>query len=332
MNDVSPALMLGYHRMMQVKLVPLDTHYSDGVRGSLFGCAVGDALGYPIEFSNIDPREPIVKDLLPGPKGISLFSDDTQMTIAAAEGLLESRDRLTIMGSAPNVAERFIAWSKSPENNRAPGNACMFGCAQLAQGTTWFKAGKQNGGGCGAAMRSAPYGWLFHDDWYRAATWAGEHALMTHRSSMAQASAAAVAAGVSAALMGMSVMRIASMMHIAADMYDAETGEMLEHAIHDAKKGVAPNEVLGRWRGWAGHEAVAASLYCFLRHPADLEKAVLEAVNSPGDSDSLGAITGALSGAFNGINAVPQRWIDVIEKRDELAVIATRFIETFERK
>lgn len=205
----------------------------------------------------------------------------------------------------------------------------MFGCAQLGRGIPWFKAGKPGGGGCGAAMRSAPYGWLFPDDWYRAATWAGEHALMTHQSNMAQASAAAVAAGVSAALSGMNVSHIARMMCIAADMYDPETAEMLEHAIDDAQAGTASREVLDRWRGWAGHEAVAASLYCFLRHPSDFEHAVLLAVNSPGDSDSLGAITGSLIGAHMGIRSIPSDWLDVIEKRVELIALCDRFCDSF---
>ena len=55
-----------------------------------------------------------------------------------------------------------------------------------------------------------------------------------------------------------------------------------------------------------------AALYCFLISPDDFENSVIEAVMAGGDTDTCGAITGAISGAFNGIEKIPARWIDKI--------------------
>lgn len=310
--------------------------YKDRVNATIFGVAIGDTLGYQVEFdANVTPSNPKVTTF---PKGAK-FSDDTQMTVAVLQGLLRARRHFgdSIVDTGEEIAEEFIAWARSPENNRAPGGACMMGCRNLAEGVPWDLAGKLNGGGCGTAMRSAPYGLWWPNDWKKAAEHAAQHALMTHRLPMAQAAAAAVAAGVSVACTGADKGRIANVMIAAAERYDLLTGEMLRDAVTWAQASCSddesactcgmpsPDEVLDRWRGWAGHEAVAASLYCFMRENT-FEEAVLLAVNSPGDSDSLGAITGAIAGAHYGPDAIPGEWIADVEDSIMLKTLCSRLV------
>jgi ADP-ribosylglycohydrolase len=65
-------------------------------------------------------------------------------------------------------------------------------------------------------------------------------------------------------------------------------------------------------------QSLSAALFCFLAHPYDPESAILCAVNAGGDADTIGAMTGALAGAFNGAQAIPIRWLDELEKKDLL--------------
>jgi ADP-ribosylglycohydrolase len=65
-------------------------------------------------------------------------------------------------------------------------------------------------------------------------------------------------------------------------------------------------------------QSLPAALFCFLAHPYDFESAVLTAINAGGDADTIGAMTGALSGAFNGARAIPSRWLTELEKKDYL--------------
>src|SRR5262249_20329459 len=72
-----------------------------------------------------------------------------------------------------------------------------------------------------------------------------------------------------------------------------------------------PDEVLGEgMRGGSGvaEEAVASALYCVWRSPDDFPAAVLTAVNTDGDSDSIAAITGSVMGARLGLSAIPEHW------------------------
>lgn len=296
---------------------------TDKIAGVVLGTAIGDALGYPVEFNKDRLPVKALAELVDKQARCALYSDDTQMFLATVEGLADAlvANRWGVTDAAPFIAGHYVKWSKSPENNRAPGGACMYGCANLADGIAWDVAGKPHGKGCGAAMRSMAYSLFLEVD--HAAQWAGEHALMTHRDASAQASAAAVAAGVRGALEDLGKFQIAALMVSAARVYDAETAMLLNRAVMDAQNNVSAEKVLDRWRGWRGDEAVAASLYCLLQ-TSGYADAVLLAVNSPGDSDSLGAITGALAGAKYGAAAIPGGWIEVIENRPMLVDVAIR--------
>ena len=325
------------------------------VQGVVFGVAIGDALGYPVEFLDmeqirarygrvegfVEMRQPYGHS-----EPVALYSDDTQMFIAVAEGLLKSRTQEDLDKAASAVAEELARWVDSPENNRAPGGACILGCRNLALGVDWRVAGKLHGGGCGAAMRSMAQGIWCWEQPCQAAQWAGEMALMTHRLPMAQASAAAVAAIVSALLCGAQPLEAAERGIQAAERYDAGTARMLRDAVKRAqmvrellmpRSGMieAPTPcglgtevadivagVLDHWRGWSGHEAVAASLFCFLAFSENFVDTVLVAVNSPGDSDSLGAIAGAFSGAYLGVGCIPIEWCQNIENSTYLSELA----------
>ncbi len=69
-------------------------------------------------------------------------------------------------------------------------------------------------------------------------------------------------------------------------------------------------------------ESVPAALYAFLSSPDSLERSLIVAVNAGGDADSIAAMTGALSGAFNGAQSIPMRWVKDLENRDYLIEIA----------
>jgi ADP-ribosylglycohydrolase len=75
-------------------------------------------------------------------------------------------------------------------------------------------------------------------------------------------------------------------------------------------------------RGWEAHEAIAAAVYIITRHPDDTVAGVLEAANTPGDSDSIATLVGALLGARHGIAALPHEWVTGVERSTELISLA----------
>jgi ADP-ribosylglycohydrolase len=82
--------------------------------------------------------------------------------------------------------------------------------------------------------------------------------------------------------------------------------------------------------GWVGEEAIAISIYCTLKYRDDFKKALCAAVNHDGDSDSTGAITGNILGAYLGINGIPGEWIAKVELADVIMRIADDLLLKFE--
>src|SRR6266567_4733931 len=128
--------------------------------GSLFGLAFGDALGADTEFLSVEqilrrfpPHGPLEPTGHP-----ARVTDDTQMTLAVGEALLEAAQPYTATTLEGPLRRAFVAWSNSPENNRAPGMTCMRACAGLERGLPWYEATVSRSKGCGANMRVAPVG------------------------------------------------------------------------------------------------------------------------------------------------------------------------------
>ena len=103
-----------------------------------------------------------------------------------------------------------------------------------------------------------------------------------------------------------------------------ECAAAIERAISlsEEKRGAAsPEDVESFGGGWVAEEALAIGVFCALAAPG-FESALRLAVNHGGDSDSTGAIAGNLLGASLGEAAIPVRWLDVLELREEIARLA----------
>lgn len=332
---------------------PLDSAF----QGAILGLAIGDAIGYPCEFRR---REAMLATF--GPEGVTdmvalhdprwpewplilgtrhppgTYTDDTQMSIAVARGLLDHAsgngpEPASIHPSGTGDAEldaimramatHFVAWSVAEDNDRAPGNTCMTACHELARGVPWREAGVANSKGCGSAMRVAPIGLRFHQDRARLLEVARASSLLTHGHDAAVEGAAAAALLVAMAVEGASP----------EDMYRAVAEECSPRSADFAACWARlpamleqPPEVAlsedGLGESWVAEEAVASALYCVWRSPGDFRRTVLTAANTDGDSDSIACIAGGISGALNGAEAIPARWRETIENAAMLRELA----------
>ena len=222
------------------------------------------------------------------------------------------------------VRNAFITWRHSPENNRAPGNACLAGVSNMERGVHWSESGVPNSKGCGSAMRVASIGYFYQQDPDKLMQVARASGLCTH------GHRTAVAASVGAAWL----------VKLALDNVDP--GSMISAVLEftngisrEFDKAILKIDNCLDWddeekalnflgEGWIGEEAVALALYCFLKYPNDYRKTVLRGANTNGDSDSVACIAGSISGAYLGIEAIPDDWIKRIEKSKHLEDLAGR--------
>ncbi|MFQ5502838.1 MAG: ADP-ribosylglycohydrolase family protein [Phycisphaerae bacterium] len=294
--------------------------------GSILGLAVGDALGYPVEFMSLSE----IRDQY-GPDGITgmepsrghpagAFTDDTQMSLAIARAILSSGHD-TEEAFIAKVAEEFVEWSVSPDNDRAPGMTCMAGCRELALEPAWRAPGHNDSKGCGTAMRSAPIGLAWHGDEDRIIRLASETSTLTHGHPAATAGGVATALLVSWALDDLAPADMLQRLVECTRSISAEFVDKVEQVpgVLDAPPEVA-YATLGE--AWVADEAVACALYAFLRSPEDYRRTVQAAVNMNGDADSVGCIAGAISGAFNGVEAIPADWRETVVQPGMLSEVA----------
>jgi ADP-ribosylglycohydrolase len=326
-------------------------------RGCLLGGAVGDALGAPVEFSSISeirqrygPQGIADYDIAYGRRGA--ITDDTQMTLFTAEGLLRAHVRWHFKGichTAAVVHHAYVRWlhtqgerSRSPFSTdkmdgwlidirelhecRAPGNTCLSALREPAMGT--IERSLNNSKGCGGVMRVAPIGLLAGDE--EAAFALGcEAAAITHGHPSGYYSAGCLAAIIRYLVEGRALPdAIESALEIlerSANARHQECSTAVRRAValwRDARVAPTPEAIAGLGGGWVGEEALAIALYCALHAENDFARGVLLAVNHSGDSDSTGAIAGNLLGLIVGIDRVPERWLDTLELRETIEAMA----------
>lgn len=77
-----------------------------------------------------------------------------------------------------------------------------------------------------------------------------------------------------------------------------------------------------RGSGYVLH-TLEASIWCLLRTNTYAE-AALKAVNLGEDTDTTGCVTGGLAGLYYGLAAIPQKWVEVIARIEEIVDLANR--------
>ena len=300
-------------------------------QATILGLAIGDALGRPTEFIDnlADLREKF------GPVGVTDFeadwhppgtyTDDTQMSLAIARALILAGHR-PLDDLMQVISDEFVTWNRSPENDRAPGITCRTGCENLEAGIPWRTAGVARSKGCGSAMRTAPIGLYYHADEAKLIEVARASSLPTHGHPTALAAAAGTALLVAWALHGDDPAKFPRRLRDILQTMPGgeETAALIERVptvLDQPPDRVLTAGVLGE--AWTADEAVASALYCFCRSPDDYRDTVLIAANTVGDSDSIACIAGAISGAYNGLDAIPAHWRQNVEDSAMLHEIAT---------
>ena len=331
-------------------------------KGCLVGGAIGDALGYAVEFSAAG--EIFAKY---GPGGITrydcahgkaLISDDTQMTLFTATGLLfgTTRGKMRgIMGAyADYINHSYRNWlatqvDGSPQEfsgskvswlvnfpelyaAREPGRTCISALYQNKRGSMQDPINHSKG--CGGVMRVAPIGLYFIDRPYspdKVDLLGAEAAALTHGHELGYIPAAALVHIVRLLASGEApdvLSAVRSAMEAMPRLFpQAEhMGEFLalmERAIALSQRELPDLDAIGQiGGGWVAEETLAIAVYCALKYPHDFEKAIVASVNHGGDSDSTGAVTGNILGAFLGYDALPAFYLKKLELRDVILEVA----------
>ena len=337
----------------------------DKIRGSLIGGAVGDALGYPVEFdsdtvlwSRFGTAGIMGYELI---NGRALLSDDTQMTLFSANGIInavldEARGEngesvtdyvynsyidwletqgISVINADPlrRAATRLFSVTEL-HARRAPGNTCIYALEGGKRST--IDKPINNSKGCGGIMRVAPFGLTPCFDAERAFDEASAAAVLTHGHVFGW-----MPAGILAYIINKIVFEGLDPEAASADCrgflknrYTWDAADALIRWLSEAeglskmsmsdKTAIERLDAVGNPAkgGWTGESALYIALYSVLKYRDDFDKAVICAVNCGEDRDSTGAVAGNIIGAVTGMSGISRKWLTDLELRDTVIELA----------
>jgi ADP-ribosylglycohydrolase len=286
-------------------------------RALLWGLALGDALGWPIEFLSMQKIRTIYgSEGIQEPPDPAEITDDTQTAIALTKALIDAGEA-DIEGLMRVFVRYLIEIGNSDVNTRAMGITVTEAIRTLEAGISWREAGVPHAKGCGSAIRVAPVGYLYQSDPDRLREVADATGIATHSHPVAQAGAIAAAYLVKLALDGAPpdeyIDRVMAFVGGVSPEFDQSMQSV--RAILNHPDEFTALTYLGD--GWVADEAAAMAAFCAIRHPNDYKAAVRRAVNIPGDSDSVGCITGGIVAARVSLQGIPLDWVQHLEPVDK---------------
>ncbi|MFG3056461.1 ADP-ribosylglycohydrolase family protein [Kitasatospora sp. NPDC048239] len=343
--------------------------YADRVRGALLGGGIGDALGWPVEFQQLhqirEQHGPAGVTGLPTGGRVAEVTDDTQMTLFTAEGLIRgfvrgwSGDGGSVPEAVHGAYQRWLltqqqgAPSRRPlprpydgwllrhpflYARRAPGNACLSGVSyhkEFEAPAAFGQPGPINAHskGCGTVMRSAPFG-LGRLGVEQSFGLAAQCAQLTHGHPTGYLAAGAFASLVERLADGMEAWTAVGQTVDQVGEWPGgkETVQALHRAVRVAEASEPSAEAVERvGLGWIAEECLAIAVYCLLAAsgPDPAREALLLSVNHSGDSDSTGAVCGNLVGAAYGASALPADWTEAVEGGETLLRVADDLLVLF---
>jgi poly(ADP-ribose) glycohydrolase ARH3 len=276
--------------------------------GCLLGLAVGDALGANFEGhspASIRERFATTEDLIDYPQDEIWYTDDTQMAIGVAE---------TLAACGEIVEEHLCrAFADNYDPSRGYGMGARAVLEVMATGGDHRRVAEQffRGGsyGNGAAMRVAPVGLFFRDDLRLLWEQARASALPTHLHPLG--------------LEGAQLLALAGALSSRADRFDrtaffaellsACKSDLYRARLETAAQVQAPEELAQLGNRIDALHSVPTAIAAFALTPESYEATIGNVIFLGGDTDTLAAMTGALSGAYLGAGRLPSRLVGLLE-------------------
>ena len=280
----------------------------DRFRGCLLGLAIGDAVGARFEGKSVELIRacyPTISSLMSDSVNELRYTDDTQMALGVAETLLAGGDLREESLCAALVAN-YQASRNYGRGERVVLEAMATGLSHQGVAKRLFPGGCN---GNGAASRAAPVGLFFRGDEARVWDEARRSALPTHVHPLAVEGAQLMALAVSLAVSADKLDREAFFDRLEAACASPEYRDKLRQGRQVKRR--VDLEAMGRGR--EAVESVPTAIASFAYRPDSYTDAVGNAIILGGDTDTLGAMAGALSGAYLGASGVPARLVAMLE-------------------
>lgn len=291
---------------------------NDRIRGLLMGTAVGDSVGLPAEGISRRRNQLVFRGKWPQRLifGYGMISDDTEHTIFIAQCLIACGDSQEIFVKRFSWCLKFWLLSLPA----GVGLATLKSIVRLWFGFSPLKSGVYSAGN-GAAMRSSIIGAYFADNLSKLDIFLNLSTKITHSDPRALIGAKAIAY-ITAWIIKEDLKECPDIDELEAILRLIEDKEsewlnLTDQLIYSLKQGLLVSEfadLIGQKKGVSGYvyKTVPMAIYAWYYHFDSFQDALEAVFNCGGDTDTTGAITGALCGVTVGESAIPRQWIEKI--------------------
>lgn len=292
----------------------------DRAEGVLLGLACGDALGRPVEFRSpeqiaaeyVELTEMVGYGTHRKPAGT--VTDDTEMALCIARSLAEQGEF-----DPGDIADRFVGWYNSGPFDI--GLMTVDALRSIDAGTSWETAGREvweerpegTNAGNGSVMRCAPHAIAFADDPETLQRVSRESSAITHADPRCTHGCAVLNLTTAALLDGDEQPLVTALDRLSFDAPDS-----LLETLKLVPDDIDPEDLSNS--GFVLHTLQTALYHALTAE--DAETAIVNAVAMGGDTDTIGAVTGAVAGARFGATALPNKWTNAIKEINELRKLA----------
>ena len=299
---------------------------ADAAANVLLGLACGDALGRPVEFKSVDAiaaQHGTVTEMLgDGTHGqpAGTVTDDTDLALCIARSLVDNE-----AFDGQDVAERFHeGYECGPFDI---GLMTADALREFGRGTSWRDAGRKvwqhrqegSNAGNGSVMRCAPYAIALADDLDSLVRVSKQSSAITHYDPRCTYGCAILNLTIARFLRGES-----EPLATALDRVDSDAPDELVEALRVIPDLIDEEQL--QTTGYVVHTLQTALHDALTAESA--EDAIVTAVNRGGDTDTVGAVTGAIAGARFGGQSLPDQWLATLEHRDDLELLARALATT----
>lgn len=296
----------------------------DKILGMLWGLHAGDSLGAPLEFLEPSASWNAVVEITGGGKfrwKAGEATDDTDLMLCVLKSIQSSQKF-----SFDILKQEMLAWFAS--NPPDIGTTTIKGLRNLKNGLPLRQCGFVNNKfqGNGSVMRVAPL--VLLDDAHVISIYQGRsegsplqevlktQTLMTHGHHYCVETDVVFIAALKEILNSSSKQRVYKKAYEKALQVSPVLAQRMENLLQLSWNDVATS-------GFC-FDTLTASLWAFMTYNS-FEDAVTAIVNRGDDSDSCGAVTGALCGAYYGTRDIPQRWLNKLEYKNEIQQLINAF-------
>lgn len=304
------------------------------VKDGIIGHAIGDAMGVPVEFYKRDElsANPVTTMLGYGSHDVPAgsWSDDTSMEIATIASIVNKKGL-----DYEDMMMNFYEWLK--DGKFTPygevfdaGRTCIQAIINFSKGYEWRECGLNDkmSNGNGSLMRMLP---LAYYCYYKKASLEEIYEIVKNASSLTHAHEISILGCyiyVNYVLFLLDEEDKFTAYHKLKNIdYSKFTSESLASYINILEKDISKFPITSISSSGYIIDTLEASLWTIL-NTTNFEESIIQAINLGEDTDTIGAITGSMSGIIYGYDTIPKSWLNKLAKRKDLENLCDEFAST----